>query len=209
MNYAILNSLRSWLYFPISPTIKAFSNVASFGIDGCMSTFIGESVTTDELCFLIIGDLSFFYDMNAIGIRHINNNVRILLVNNNGGVEFKLGGLQENTDVGSFIAADGHFKNAEGWAKTQGFIYLSAHNKEEFEKNRECFIEKSDQPIIFELFTNEDDERRANYLLVDANRHETRNNELKGNLKKTVKGIIGNDNAEKLGGLLRSRNTKV
>lgn len=81
MNYAILNSLRSWLVFNIDKSIKCFSNVASFGIDGCLSTFLGESVVTDELCFLIIGDLSFYYDMNAIGIRHIKDNVRILLVN--------------------------------------------------------------------------------------------------------------------------------
>ena len=50
-----------------------------------MSVMIGESVETDELTFLITGDLAFFYDLNALGIRHIKNNVRILLVNNNGG----------------------------------------------------------------------------------------------------------------------------
>ena len=132
MNFAILNSLRSWLYFPIDTSLKCFSNVASFGIDGCMSTFLGESVVTDDLCFLIIGDLSFYYDMNSIGIRHIKNNVRILIVNNNGGAEFKLGDLQFKTDVGSFIAADDHFNNAEGWSKTQGFKYIQAKNKKEF-----------------------------------------------------------------------------
>ncbi len=134
MNYAILNSLRSWLFFNIDDSIKCFSNVASFGIDGCMSTFLGVSIVTEELCFLIIGDLSFFYDMNSIGIRHIKNNVRILIVNNNGGVEFKLGNLQFKTDVGSFIAADDHFKNAKGWAETQGFKYISIKNKNEFKK---------------------------------------------------------------------------
>ena len=49
-----------------------------------MSTFFGQSVVTDNMCLLVIGDLAFYYDMNALGIRHIKNNVRILLVNNNG-----------------------------------------------------------------------------------------------------------------------------
>jgi 2-succinyl-5-enolpyruvyl-6-hydroxy-3-cyclohexene-1-carboxylate synthase len=205
MNFAILNSLRSWLYFPIDSSIKCFSNVASFGIDGCMSTFLGESVVSDDLCFLIIGDLSFYYDMNAIGIRHIKNNVRILIVNNNGGVEFKLGDLQFKTDVGSFIAADDHFKNAEGWARTQGFKYIQAKNKEEFADHINEFISSSEEPIIFEIFTNAEDEKKAGFTMVDSNRSVTLAEGAKGQLKNTVKSIIGNENATKLKGIFEKK----
>lgn len=203
MNYAILNSLRSWLVFNIDKSIKCFSNVASFGIDGCLSTFLGESVVTDELCFLIIGDLSFYYDMNAIGIRHIKDNVRILLVNNNGGVEFKLGDLQYKTDVSSYIAADNHFKNAEGWAGTQGFKYISARNKEEFSANVDSFISDSDRPIIFEIFTNPEDEKKAGFMLVDKNRNATTSEQMKQGIKNTIKNVIGNENSAKLKNMLR------
>ena len=92
VNFAILNSLRNWNLFPIDASIKCFANVAAFGIDGCTSMLIGESVLSDELHFLITGDLAFFYDLNSLGIRHIKNNVRILIINNNGGVEFKMAG---------------------------------------------------------------------------------------------------------------------
>ena len=103
VQFSILNSLRTWELFPIDKTIKCYSNVGAFGIDGGLSTLLGQSVTTDELCFMIIGDLAFFYDMNSIGIRHIKNNVRILIVNNNGGIEFKLyGGNYKEID--EFIA---------------------------------------------------------------------------------------------------------
>lgn len=203
MNYAILNSLRSWLFFNIDSSIKSFSNVASFGIDGCLSTFLGESVVTDELCFLIIGDLSFYYDMNAIGIRHIKNNVRILLINNNGGVEFKLGDLQYKTDVGSYIAADNHFKNAEGWAKTQGFKYIVAKNKNEFNCNINKFIGESDKPVIFEIFTDPEDEKTAGLIIVDQNRNETSSEEIKHGLKKSIKSIIGDKNAAALKSMLK------
>ena len=44
---------------------------------------------TEKLFFGIFGDLAFFYDMNVLGNRHIDNNVRLMVVNNGVGVEFK------------------------------------------------------------------------------------------------------------------------
>ena len=87
---AILSSLSSWDYFPMSKDIHSSANVGGFGIDGCMSTLIGASFATNKLCFCITGDLAFFYDMNSLGCREIGSNVRILLINNNLGMTFKL-----------------------------------------------------------------------------------------------------------------------
>lgn len=78
MQFSILNSLRIWNFFHISSSIECYSNVGAFGIDGGLSTLIGQSLATDKLCFIIVGDLAFFYDMNALSIRHVSNNVRIL-----------------------------------------------------------------------------------------------------------------------------------
>ena len=161
LNFAILNSFRSWLHFDLHPSIKCFCNVAAFGIDGCMSTMLGQSFCTDSLCFLITGDLSFYYDMNSLALRHIRDNVRILLVNNNGGAEFKLGNIHEKTDVSRYIAADNHFKNAKAWAEDNSFIYFSAHNKEEFLAHVNDFVGNSKGPVIFELFTTPDNDRKA------------------------------------------------
>ena len=177
MNYAILNSLRVWSYVQIPQRVKAFSNVAAFGIDGCMSTAIGASVETDELCFHITGDLAFFYDMNALGIRHINNNVRILLCNNNGGMEFKFGNLVEKTDVGSYIAADNHFKNSEGWAKTNGFEYIAVKTKEELNATIPLFVSESKCPIMIEILTNPENEREANSKFIRCNSRGTQKEE--------------------------------
>lgn len=58
-------------FFPIDQTIECYSNVGAFGIDGGLSTLIGQSIVTDKLCFMIIGDLAFFYDMNSLSIRNI------------------------------------------------------------------------------------------------------------------------------------------
>lgn len=189
MNFAILNSLRCWSYFDLKKSIICYSNVAAFGIDGCTSMLIGESVNTDELCFLVTGDLAFFYDMNALGIRHIKNNVRILLINNNEGAEF---GFMTNKwsykpDIHPYISAKGHYSSAKGWAEECGFKYISASTKEDFIQYENTFVSKSDTPIVFEVFTKSEDEVKAKAILFN-------NNDLRSiedKFKSTAKKIIG------------------
>lgn len=203
IHFAILNSLRTWSYMPLAQGIQASSNVAAFGIDGGLSTIIGQSVETDSLCFHVTGDLSFFYDMNALGIRHIKNNLRVLLINNNGGMEFKFGNLPSKTDVESYIAADNHFKNAKGWAETNGFIYLQASNKVDFEMNIETFLSDSSSPILFELFISPSDEKIANHKFIMKNMRGVKGEKFSFVIKKEVKKIIGQSNIERLKNVLK------
>lgn len=194
MNFAILNSLRCWSFFPLNKTIQCYGNVAAFGIDGCNSMLIGESINTDELCFIVTGDLAFFYDMNALGIRHIKNNVRILLVNNGGGAEFKImtRNWRENVHVEDFISANGHNGSAKGWAESCRFKYLTASNKEDMAKVQHEFISVSDCPILLEVFTEEENETLAMTTFIDANRIEKTSNKLKKMAKKIL-GEVGNN----------------
>ena len=202
LNFAILNSFRSWLHFDVHPTIKSFCNVGAFGIDGGLSTMLGQSFTTDELCFMIIGDLSFYYDMNSIALRHIKNNVRILLVNNNGGAEFKINTIHLQTDVSRYIAADNHFKNARAWALDNGFIYYSAKTKEEFIEYTDSFVSTSDKPIILEIFTKAEDQRNALSIAFKSywvgTSEEILKKKTKDGLKKTISTIIGEDNTNNI-----------
>ena len=192
VNFAILNSLRNWNLFPIDASIKCFANVAAFGIDGCTSMLIGESVLSDELHFLITGDLAFFYDLNSLGIRHIKNNVRILIINNNGGVEFKMAGnAGQNKKTDFFIAAANHFKNAKGWAETCGFAYISAFSHDEFNVHCMAFLEKSSQPIVFEIFTKDIDEAAAYRKVLDYNKKKDAKYYIKAGIRKIKKQING------------------
>lgn len=189
MNFAILNSLRCWSYFPLDNTIHCYANVAAFGIDGCNSMLVGESMNTEKLCFIITGDLAFFYDMNALGIRHIKNNVRVLLINNGGGAEFKLMTRywKEPIVIDDFISACGHNGNARGWAENCGFTYLSASSKGELTEVSEVFLSQSDNSILLEVFTNGTDEQNAIEQLLEKNKITTN----KGRIKSVVSSIIG------------------
>lgn len=193
VQFSILNSLRIWNLFSLESSIECYSNVGAFGIDGGLSTLIGQSLATDKLSFMIIGDLAFFYDMNSLSIRDVKNNVRILLVNNNGGIEFKLHG-ENKKDRDRFIAAADYHGSAKGWAESCGFDYYSARTKEEFEKCLPEFVSMSKKPIILEAFVSDNDESEAYLKIVNENKTKT----TRDSVKSAVKGIIGEKAFKKL-----------
>ena len=169
VQFSILNSLRVWNLFSLDPSIECYSNVGAFGIDGGLSTLIGQSVATDKTAYMIIGDLAFYYDMNALGIRHIKNNLKIIVINNNGGVEFKLNDY-DHTDTDRFTSAAGHYKNAKGWAETCGFKYIEVHSKEEFLQNKKDLLERTDAPVLMELFVTDTDDYAGYKSIVSENK---------------------------------------
>ncbi|GHV34692.1 hypothetical protein FACS18949_11200 [Clostridia bacterium] len=129
---------------PLNAHVTAYCNMGTNGIDGSASSFMGQAMVSSELCFLLISDLSFFYDMNSIWRRELKPNIRILLTNNYG-TSF-LGNFQSPA-----IAAK-HDVSAKGWVEAVGFNYLSSVNKNEFDEALPLFItQKSDRAIFFEV----------------------------------------------------------
>lgn len=133
--------------YPIDPSVDVYCNMGTNGIDGSASTFIGQCTVSNRKGFLLIGDLSFFYDMNAIWNKQMNGNVRILL-NNDGGA-----GLLAHYQAPGITQA--HNAVAEGWVKSLGFKYLSAHTQKEFDEKLDEFLNgESSQPVFFEVFVS-------------------------------------------------------
>lgn len=144
--------------FKLSHEVEVCCNRGTNGIEGSLSTAIGYAMASDKLNFCLIGDLSFFYDMNAIWSSNFGSNFRILLLNNSGGEIFK--GLPMNLtgNAERFVRAT-HSTRAEAWAKERGFNYLSATNQEELNDvlgeflNPEVSLVK---PMFLEVFTDTD-----------------------------------------------------
>ncbi len=170
-------SLSCMNYFEINDTIDTSCNVGTMGIDGAVSTLVGQSmINKDKLYFGQFGDLTFFYDMNILGNRHLSNNLRIILINNGCGVRFRVTNSIEKpfgSDIDEFIAAGGHNGSAEGWVKSMGFEYLAAKSKDEFLSSIDDFcssdINKYDKPVLFEIFTNVNDEQEGLRMFKDIN----------------------------------------
>lgn len=66
------------------------ANRGTSGIDGIVSTAMGTAIASQKQVFLIVGDISFFYDTNAWWHRHIPTNLKVIVVNNSGGGIFRL-----------------------------------------------------------------------------------------------------------------------
>lgn len=165
LHLSIFNSLRSWNFFELPTDIMTSCNVGGFGIDGALSTLLGASLTQpDKLHFGVVGDLAFFYDINSLGNRHLNSNIRILLINNGMGTEFKNydhPGSKWGDKADLYIAAGGHYGKqsrdlVKNYATDLGFYYMTAQNKAEFLEQINKFVspETYNQPVILEVFTD-------------------------------------------------------
>lgn len=142
-------------FFKLPASVKVSCNASSFGIDGCLPTLLGQAaVATDRLSFILLGDLSFIYAMNALAIRGIGPNVRVLVSNNGGGAEFHIyPHLKEDDSVDVHIAAS-HKYSAKEWAEATGFEYLSGRSKEDLDTALSAFVStESDKPKLLEVFT--------------------------------------------------------
>ena len=205
LHLGILNTLRSWNFFDIPKSVDSNSNVGGFGIDGDISSLIGASLCNPNRIYIgIFGDLAFFYDMNVVGNRHVGNNVRIMLINNGRGTEFRnynhpCHAFGENADP--YMAAAGHYGNkshnlVHHYAEDLGYEYITASCKEDFLESVQRFLtpEKTDKPMLFEVITDSKDESDAielvNNFKVDTSAV------LTNKAKKVVKELIGDKGIE-------------
>ena len=187
LHTAILNSTRLMQFFKLDGSITCFSNVNAFGIDGALPTFMGQAAATDRLAFLLIGDLSFFYGMNAAAIKHRKNNIRILVLNNGGGAEFHIMPDSNAIPTIDWHIGCAHDRSVKGWVESMGYRYLKAETKEELAEALPVFASmEQDAPIVLETFTamKEDGE-----LTLSVYRH----------LEKCIKPIVQTKEDERNG----------
>ena len=201
LHLGILNSLRSWNFFETPESVRCYSNTGGFGIDGILSSTIGASLANpDKLIFCVIGDLAFFYDINSLGNHHVGNNIRILLINNGRGTEFRNYnhfGAQFGSNADEYIAAANHYGAQskdliKHYATDLGLEYLSASSKDEYLENMQRFLNEEirEKSMIFEVFTDWQDESDA---LKQINSLEVSTGSA---VKKAAKSLLGEKGIE-------------
>ena len=136
------------------------------GIEGSVSAAVGYAAVSDRMNFLLVGDLSFFYDMNALWNGHKRSNLRNVVLNNGGGAIFHaLPGLDMAGDTRRFVTAS-HGASAAGWAESQGFTYLQAADTVSLLAAFDDLLdETATAPVLLEVFTDAeaDAEELRNY----------------------------------------------
>ena len=155
-NIQVANStpIRYFQLFDLKNKNLMFANRGTSGIDGSTSTAIGSSVQNDSPVLLVTGDLSFFYDVNALWNNHIPKNFRIIIINNSGGGIFKiLPGFKENNLFSEFIETQ-HNLSARLIAKMFNFNYTRVSTKFGLNLYLRTFFKNSKKPKILEIKTS-------------------------------------------------------
>jgi len=113
------SSVVRYLFYFDQKSRKYYSNRGVSGIDGSLSAASGLASKTDEPVYVIVGDLAFVYDSNALWNRELPENLKIILINNEGG---------------------GIFHLLKGPSETEDFIpFVNAHHPIDFKKLTEAF----------------------------------------------------------------------
>ena len=113
------------------------------GIEGSLSTAAGFSLCNDKPTFCVIGDLSFFYDINALWNNKIDGRLRILLLNNGGGAIFgTLPGLETSDATRRFVVGE-HNATANGLCTVHNVDCARVEHERYLKEMLDAFINAS------------------------------------------------------------------
>lgn len=150
------NNIRIANQFTMPEGVDVYCNRGTCGIDGSTSSYVAQSYISDVPSYMVVGDLSFFYDMNSIWNRYISH-ARIMLINNSCGALFHSAYYEPFRgvrDVDVNVAA-AHHATAKGWAESQGFQYIGVRTQTELEKAIKKFTDPDTRtPMFMEVFTD-------------------------------------------------------
>lgn len=145
-------TIRYSQLFDLDASIQVFCNRGTSGIDGSTSTAIGAAVGSTLPTTFITGDISFFYDSNALWNQYIPKTFRIILINNNGGGIFRfIPGPQDSKALSYFETT--HTLTAQHLCEMYGFEYAKSKNEDELEAELSVFYKPSSKPKLLEVLT--------------------------------------------------------
>lgn len=146
-------AIRYTQLFKINPEIEVYCNRGTSGIDGSTSTAVGAAVASAKPVVMLSGDLSFFYDSNALWNAYIPKSFRIIVVNNSGGGIFRiLPGAKEVKDFSDYFETR-HNLNARHLCEMYNLSYRSADNPGDLEQQLKDFYNPSETAGLLEIFT--------------------------------------------------------
>ncbi len=138
----------------IKQEIQVFANRGTSGIDGILSTAIGQALSTDKIVTCLIGDVSFFYDRNAFWSQNLPKNLRIVLINNAGGNIFRLidGPNQQPELESNFVGTQS--LDAKSTCEEHSILYFPVKSYAEMEIALNNLFNINDAISLIEVFVD-------------------------------------------------------
>jgi len=153
LHFGNSSTIRYAQLFQWDQSLKMYCNRGTSGIDGSVSTAVGASVIAKQPVTVITGDLSFFYDSNALWNKTIPSNFRIIVLNNNGGGIFRILPGNKNSENFEKYFETTHNLKAKPICDLYNFDYEDANSEEEIQKVMKGFYSESTKPKLLEIFT--------------------------------------------------------
>lgn len=112
-------------FFPAaSYPMQFMANRGASGIDGIVSTALGVSAVSPDRVVLVLGDVSFYHDMNGLlAAKAFNLNTTIIVINNDGGGIFSFLPQSACEDVFESCFATPHGLTFRATAELYGLTY--------------------------------------------------------------------------------------
>lgn len=142
--------------------LPIYANRGTNGIEGSLSTAVGYALGTDDKVLAMTGDLSFFYDANALYNTELPANLSLIVFNNGGGQIFRrLPGLHDSQALDKFISAS-HSFSAKGIAETYNVKYFTCTNEDYLANCLNEFLScNGSYPALLEVFTSTENNEQA------------------------------------------------
>ena len=157
------SAIRYTQLFDLDSSINVFCNRGTSGIDGSTSTAVGAASVFKGNTVFITGDLSFFYDSNALWNNFIPTSFRVILINNKGGGIFKILTKDNNTELFKKFFETKHDLYAKDLCNMYGFEYFTSNNEDTLKNVLNDFYNESEKPRLLEVIT--DNDYNQDYLL--------------------------------------------
>ena len=153
LQWANSSPIRYAQLFPVPIDSQSFCNRGTSRIEGSISTAVGAAVGSDRPTLTITGDLSFFYDANALWNQYIPANFRLIVVNNGGGGIFRILPNAKETPGFETYFETKHKRTAKHMAKQYGLSYQSVRTSIGLRLALGRFFSKSNRGKILEIRT--------------------------------------------------------
>jgi 2-succinyl-5-enolpyruvyl-6-hydroxy-3-cyclohexene-1-carboxylate synthase len=140
---------------PCRGNLTFYSNRGVSGIDGCVSAAVGAASVSINMHLLLVGDLSFVYDSNALWNKSFPGNLRIVVLNDGGGGIFRLLEGPDRMDFFEEFSVTHHPVSLELLSQAYGRVFQRAGSRAEFEEKLEMLFYPGTVPQVLEVDTSD------------------------------------------------------
>lgn len=155
LHLANSTSVRWTQLFPVRKDLTYICNRGTSGIDGSMSTAAGYAYSSQKPTVFLTGDLSFIYDSNALWNNYIGKNLKIIVMNNNGGNIFRFIGDKELMKNSLDFFTTPHQVKIKSLVEAYGLEYIGCTETKQLSETLEKLL-NSDKATVLEVFTDSD-----------------------------------------------------